>query len=71
MEEQDDLLNDAIEVARNEGKIRVTILQLKLKLGYHRATKLMMQLEERGYLKGKKGEYWSDRDFKEPRTEKV
>jgi len=60
--EEDNLLEEAIRIARVEGKIRVTILQLKLKLGYNRAGKIMKQIEERGLLvDGKKGEYWYDR----------
>jgi S-DNA-T family DNA segregation ATPase FtsK/SpoIIIE len=60
--EEDNLLEEAIRIARIEGKIRVTILQLKLKLGYNRAGKIMKQIEDRGLLiDGKKGEYWYDR----------
>ena len=61
--EQDELLPQAIEIAKNEGKIRTTILQLKLKLGYNRATRLMIAMEEMGLLGGKIGEYWFDREF--------
>lgn len=61
--EQDELLPQAIEIAKNEGKIRVTILQLKLKLGYNRATRLMIAMEEMELLGGEIGEYWFDRDF--------
>ncbi len=58
------LLDSAIEFAKKEGKIRVTILQLKFKLGYNKATKLMIDIENLGLLKGKKGEYWVDREVK-------
>lgn len=61
--EQDELLPQAIEIAKNEGKIRATILQLKLKLGYNRATRLMIAMEEMELLGGEIGEYWFDRDF--------
>ena len=63
MMEQDELLPQAIEIAKNEGKIRTAILQLKLKLGYNRATRLMIAMEEMGLLGGKIGEYWFDREF--------
>ena len=60
--EEDNLLEEAIRIAKIEGKIRVTILQLKLKLGYNRAGKIMKQIEERGlFADGEKGEYWYDR----------
>lgn len=60
--EEDNLLEEAIRIARIEGKIRATIIQLRLKLGYNRASKIMKQIEDRGLLTdGKKGEYWYDR----------
>ena len=60
--EEDNLLEEAIRIAKNEGKIRVTILQLKLQLGYNRAGKIMKQIEDRGlFVDGEKGEYWYDR----------
>jgi S-DNA-T family DNA segregation ATPase FtsK/SpoIIIE len=60
--EKDNLLEEAIRYAKSEGKIRATLLQRHFKLGYHRAGKIMKQIEDRGlFLDGKKGEYWYDR----------
>ena len=62
---EDELLSEAVRVARNRGSIRVTLLQIDLKLGYNRATKLMQQIEAKGlFISGKKGEYWYDRLIK-------
>lgn len=61
--EQDELLPQAIEIAKKEGKIRTTTLQLRLKLGYNRATRLMIAMDDLGLLGGKRGEFWFDREF--------
>lgn len=64
--EEDELLGQAIDIARREGKVGTTILQLRLKLGYNRATRIMIQLDDMGFLGGNYGEYFFDREFKEP-----
>lgn len=59
----DILLDDAIEIAKNDGKIKVTTLQIKLKLGYNRATRLMIAMEEMELLGGEVGVYYLDREY--------
>ncbi|WP_027394193.1 DNA translocase FtsK [Aquimarina latercula] len=62
---QDKLLPEVIAYAKQQGFIRSSILQLKYKLGYNRAYKLMKQMEEAGiFTDENQGEYWIDRVVK-------
>jgi S-DNA-T family DNA segregation ATPase FtsK/SpoIIIE len=46
----DELLEDAITILKSDGEIRSSTLQRRLKLGYHRAYRIMNQLAERGLI---------------------
>jgi DNA segregation ATPase FtsK/SpoIIIE-like protein len=60
--EQDELLEEAIKFAKENGKIRSTLLQIKFKLGYNRANKIMKQMEDLEILdKENKGVFYIDR----------
>jgi DNA segregation ATPase FtsK/SpoIIIE-like protein len=60
--EQDELLEEAVEFAKENGKIRSTLLQIKFKLGYNQANKIMKQMEELEMLdKENKGKFYLDR----------
>ncbi|MCC9072476.1 hypothetical protein LNQ49_12870 [Flavobacterium sp. F-65] len=60
--EHDELLDEAIKFAKENGKIRTTLLQIKFKLGYNRANKIMKQMEDLEILdKENKGEFYLDR----------
>ena len=64
--EIDNLLDEAIEFSKKEGRIRVTTLQIRFKLGYNRASRLMQMMEEIGVLdEMNKGVYWFDREVKQ------
>jgi DNA segregation ATPase FtsK/SpoIIIE-like protein len=59
---QDELLEEAIKFAKENGKIRSTLLQIKFKLGYNRANKIMKQMEDLKILdKENKGVFYLDR----------
>ncbi len=60
--EKDELLEEAIKFAKENGKIRSTLLQLKFKLGYNRANRIMQQMEDLEILdKENKGAFYLDR----------
>ena len=48
--EDDDLINQAVEILRKDGKASASYLQRQLRIGYPRAARLMDQLEERGII---------------------
>lgn len=48
--EDDELLNQASDLVREERQASTTFLQRRLKIGYVRASRLMDQLEERGII---------------------
>ena len=50
LEDEDPMLNSAIEVAIDAGKISTSLLQRKLKLGYGRAAKIIDRMEQLGYV---------------------
>ena len=54
-EDEDELINEAIEVIINENTASVSMLQRKLKIGYARAGRLIDQLEQRGVVGGYEG----------------
>jgi S-DNA-T family DNA segregation ATPase FtsK/SpoIIIE len=49
-EEDDDLVNQAIEVIRQTRRASTSALQRRLRIGYNRAARLMDQLEEKGVI---------------------
>jgi DNA segregation ATPase FtsK/SpoIIIE-like protein len=60
--EQNELLEEAIKFAKENGKIRSTLLQIKFKLGYNRANRIMKQMEDLEILdKENKGVFYLDR----------
>ena len=50
MDEDADLLEEALAYAKNHGKISTSGLQRKLRIGYPRAARLMEQMEEMGIV---------------------
>ncbi|MDO5048036.1 MAG: DNA translocase FtsK [Anaerococcus sp.] len=54
-EDEDDLIDEAIEIIINENTASVSLLQRKLKIGYARAGRLIDQLEQRGLVGGYEG----------------
>ena len=53
--DEDPMLNPAIEVALDAGKISTSLLQRRLKLGYGRAAKLIDRMEQLGYVSAPNG----------------
>lgn len=51
----DPLLSDALDIAIETKQISASFLQRKLGLGYSRASRLIDQMEERGYISGRDG----------------
>jgi S-DNA-T family DNA segregation ATPase FtsK/SpoIIIE len=51
-EEQDvdPLLNEAIDLARRQGRASISMLQRRLRIGYTRAARLIEEMEERGIV---------------------
>ena len=49
-EDEDPLLNDAIQIVVSSGQASTSLLQRRLKLGYARAARVMDQMEERGIV---------------------
>lgn len=49
-EDEDPLLNDAIQIVVSGGQASTSLLQRRLKLGYARAARVMDQMEERGII---------------------
>ena len=49
-EEQDELLPAAVEIALETGQASTSMLQRRLKLGYSRASRLIDQMESKGYV---------------------
>ena len=46
----DELFTKAIEIIKNEGKVSISLIQRKLKVGYARAARIVDQLEENGII---------------------
>ena len=55
VEEQDELLPAAVDVVLETGQASTSMLQRRLKLGYSRASRLIDQMERRGYIGGFEG----------------
>jgi len=49
-EDQDPLLNEAIDEIRRQGRASVSMLQRKMRIGYTRASRLIETIEERGII---------------------
>jgi len=47
---QDDMLEKAVELVRNEGRASVSFLQRRLRVGYARAARLIDEMEEQGII---------------------
>ncbi|MBS5988816.1 DNA translocase FtsK [Anaerococcus hydrogenalis] len=54
-DDDDELINEAIEIIINENTASVSLLQRKLKVGYARAGRIIDQLEARGVVGGYEG----------------
>lgn len=54
-EDEDELIDEAIEIIINEKTASVSLLQRKLKVGYARAGRIIDQLEARGVIGGYEG----------------
>ncbi len=54
--EEDDLLEEAIKLVQEHGKVSISFLQRKLRIGYNRAARLIELLEEKGLLSQKSRE---------------
>ncbi len=50
LDERDELLEEAIELVRQEGEASASMLQRRLRVGYPRAARLMDELEELGVI---------------------
>ena len=50
-EEEDELLDEALELLSSYNRVSISLLQRKLHLGYPRAARLMEQLEAKGYVR--------------------
>ncbi len=48
--QEDELLDRAIEVVRREGRASTTLLQRRLRIGYARASRIIVALEEQGII---------------------
>jgi DNA segregation ATPase FtsK/SpoIIIE-like protein len=49
-EEDDHLLERAIEVVREQGRASVSLLQRRLRIGYARAARLIDEMEDQGII---------------------
>ena len=49
-DEGDPLLNEAIDLARRQGRASISMLQRRLRIGYTRAARLVETMEEKGIV---------------------
>jgi S-DNA-T family DNA segregation ATPase FtsK/SpoIIIE len=54
-DQQDELLDKAIETVRQEGKASVSLLQRRLRIGYARAARLIDEMEDQGIISPDEG----------------
>ena len=54
-EEQDPLLDEAIDIARRQGRASVSMLQRRLRIGYTRASRLVEAMQEKGIISKESG----------------
>jgi DNA segregation ATPase FtsK/SpoIIIE, S-DNA-T family len=60
----DDLIQKAMEIIRNQGNVSTSLLQRKLRIGYPRAARLMEELQEMGYVGAKSSQAGKGREVK-------
>jgi hypothetical protein len=48
--EEDDLLDQAVQIAQESDRASISLLQRKLRIGYSRAARLMDLMEQKGYV---------------------
>ncbi|WP_051931577.1 DNA translocase FtsK [Clostridium sp. KNHs214] len=53
--DEDELLDTAIDIVIQEGQASTSLLQRKLKIGYNRAARIIEQLEDKGVISGRNG----------------
>ncbi|KEI10409.1 cell division protein FtsK [Clostridium sp. K25] len=53
--DSDELLDEAIEIAMENGQISTSLLQRRLKIGYNRAARIIDDMEGKGIISGKNG----------------
>ncbi|BDU50932.1 FtsK/SpoIIIE family DNA translocase [Haliovirga abyssi] len=53
-DDTDELFTKAIEIIKNEGKVSISLIQRKLKVGYARAARIVDQLEDNGIINDKR-----------------
>src|SRR5699024_264711 len=53
MEEEDELMQDAIDFVLNQNSASTSMLQRHFKIGYNRAARLIDTLEQKGIISGK------------------
>ncbi|WP_102400688.1 FtsK/SpoIIIE family DNA translocase [Haloimpatiens massiliensis] len=53
--DEDELLDTAIDIVVQEGQASTSLLQRKLKIGYNRAARIIEQLEDKGIISGRNG----------------
>jgi S-DNA-T family DNA segregation ATPase FtsK/SpoIIIE len=66
--EQDELLDQAIQICRDNERASVSLLQRKLRIGYSRAARLMEILVEQGYVSPEEGAPTKGRQVLSPDT---
>lgn len=54
-EDQDPLLDEAIDLARRQGRASVSMLQRRLRIGYTRASRLVEFMQEKGIISKETG----------------
>src|SRR5699024_11755488 len=55
MEEEDELMQDAIDFILNQNSASTSMLQRHFKIGYNRAARLIDSLEKKGIISGQNG----------------
>jgi S-DNA-T family DNA segregation ATPase FtsK/SpoIIIE len=48
--DQDPLLNEAIDLARRQGRASISMLQRRLRIGYSRAARIIETMEDKGII---------------------
>jgi len=48
--DQDPLMNEAIDLARRQGRASISMLQRRLRIGYSRAARIIESMEEKGIV---------------------
>lgn len=53
--DSDELMDEAIKIALENGQISTSLLQRRLKIGYNRAARIIDDMEDKGIISGKNG----------------